>query len=70
MDKKISQLTAATTPLVGTELLPVVQGGVTKQITSADLSGAIAITKVQLDTLVSTDGLVPGTTYSLSLIHI
>jgi hypothetical protein len=66
MDKKISQLIAATTPLVGNELLPVVQGGVTKQITSADLSGAITITKVQFDTLVSTDGLVPGTTYSIS----
>lgn len=66
MDKKISQLTTASVPLSGAELLPLVQSGVTKQITSADLSGAIAITKVQLDTLVSTDGLVPGTTYSIS----
>jgi len=31
-DKKISQLTGATTPLAGTEELPLVQGGVTKKV--------------------------------------
>lgn len=31
-DVKISQLPAATTPLAGTELVPIVQGGVTKQV--------------------------------------
>lgn len=43
MDKKISQLTAATTPLTGTETLPIVQGGQTVQATTqdvADLAGA------------------------------
>jgi len=30
-DKKISQLTASTTPLAGTEVLPIVQSGVTKK---------------------------------------
>ena len=33
-DKKISQLTAATTPLAGTETLPIVQGGNTVKATS------------------------------------
>ena len=35
-DLKISQLTGATTPLAGTELLPIVQSGVTKQVSAAD----------------------------------
>lgn len=37
-DKKISQLTAATTPLAGTEVLPVVQGGETKKVTVDNLT--------------------------------
>jgi hypothetical protein len=36
-DKKISQLTGATTPLAGTEELPLVQGGATKKVTSNGL---------------------------------
>lgn len=36
-DAKISQLTAATTPLDGTEVLPIVQGGATKKATNNDL---------------------------------
>jgi len=36
---KISQLTAATTPVVGTETLPIVQSSVTKQITINALTG-------------------------------
>jgi hypothetical protein len=35
-DQKISQLTAATTPLDGTEVLPLVQGGVTKKVANND----------------------------------
>jgi hypothetical protein len=31
-DKKISELTASTTPLAGTEVLPIVQSGVTKKL--------------------------------------
>lgn len=34
---KISQLTAASTPLTGTELVPVVQGGVTKSVSAEDI---------------------------------
>ena len=43
MDKKISQLTGATTPLTGTEELAIVQGGSTVKATAqdvADLAGA------------------------------
>jgi len=36
-DKKISQLTAATTPLVGDEVLPLVQGGLTVKVPNNDL---------------------------------
>jgi hypothetical protein len=35
-DKKISQLTDATTPLAGTEELPLVQGGVTKKVAASN----------------------------------
>lgn len=37
-DKKISQLTAAATPLAGTEVLPIVQGGATVKVPVADLT--------------------------------
>lgn len=37
-DKKISALPAATTPLAGTEVLPVVQSGVTDQVSVANLT--------------------------------
>ena len=36
-DKKISALTAATTPLVGTEVLPIVQSGATVKVANNDL---------------------------------
>jgi hypothetical protein len=36
-DKKISQLTAASLPLVGTEVLPIVQSGSTRQVANNDL---------------------------------
>lgn len=37
-DLKISQLTGATTPLAGTEVLPIVQSGSTKKVTTNDLT--------------------------------
>ena len=37
-DTKISALTAATTPLAGTEVLPIVQSGTTKQVSVANLT--------------------------------
>jgi hypothetical protein len=51
---KISQLPAATTPLAGTELVPIVQGGVTVKVTAQDLngggSGGGAVTQVSTGT--------------------
>jgi hypothetical protein len=37
-DKKISALPAASTPLAGTEVLPIVQGGITEQVSVANLT--------------------------------
>ena len=37
-DLKISQLTSATTPLAGTEVAPLVQGSITKQVSIANLT--------------------------------
>jgi hypothetical protein len=36
-DQKISQLTAVTTPLGGTEVLPIVQSGSTKKVTVTEM---------------------------------
>ena len=44
-DKKISQLTAATTPLAGTEELPIVQSSTTKKATVLDVTGGVPINK-------------------------
>lgn len=46
-DLKITQLTAATTPVAGTEVLPIVQSGATKQLSIANLTpGLSTITAV------------------------
>jgi hypothetical protein len=42
-DTKISALTASTTPLAGTEVLPIVQSGTTKQVSVANLTAGRAI---------------------------
>ena len=42
-DKKISALPAATTPLAGTEVLPIVQGGTTDQVSVANLTAGRAV---------------------------
>jgi hypothetical protein len=42
-DKKISALTAASTPLAGTEVLPIVQSGATVQVSVANLTAGRAI---------------------------
>jgi hypothetical protein len=47
-DLKISQLTGATTPLAGTEVLPIVQSSSTKKVTVADLTTGRAISATQL----------------------
>ena len=43
-DKKISALTAATTPLAGTEVLPIVQGGVTVKVSVDNLTDGKTVT--------------------------
>lgn len=43
-DVKISNLPASTTPLAGTEVLPIVQSGVTKQVSVENLTAGRAIT--------------------------
>jgi hypothetical protein len=51
-DKKISALTSATTPLVGTEVLPIVQSGATVKVAVSDLTAgrAISATSATLST--------------------
>jgi len=58
-DTKISALPASTTPLAGTEVLPIVQGGVTRQISVANLTAGRAISATQLT--LTTENLVIGT---------
>lgn len=47
-DSKISALPASTTPLAGTEVLPIVQGGATKQVSVADLTAGRAVSVASL----------------------
>lgn len=49
-NSKISALTAATTPLAGTETLPVVQSGVTKQVSVANLTAGRNVSMADLTT--------------------
>jgi hypothetical protein len=66
-DLKISQLPAATTPVAGTEVLPIVQSGTTTKVSIANLTVGRAVTATTflggLDTNVGAAGLtVTGTT--------
>jgi hypothetical protein len=45
---KISALPAASTPLAGTELVPVVQGGITEQVSVANLTAGRAVSAASL----------------------
>jgi len=47
-DSKISALPASTTPLDGTEVLPIVQSGATKQVSVANLTAGRAFSATQL----------------------
>ena len=53
-DKKISALTAASTPLAGTEVLPIVQSSTTKQVSVANLTAGRTFEALGV-TLTSTD---------------
>jgi hypothetical protein len=56
-DVKISALPAATTPLSGTEILPIVQGGVTTQVSVSNLTAArtVAASTINVDANTATD---------------
>ena len=69
-DKKISQLTAVAT-LTGTEIVPIVQSGVTVSTTAQDIAdlapaGATSLTYSELSTLISTNALNPGGKYLIT----
>jgi hypothetical protein len=53
-DKKISQLTSATLPLAGTEVVPVVQSGATVKVSAASLGAAAAYTPAGVGAVVTT----------------
>lgn len=76
MDKKISQLTAATTPLTGSELIPIVQSGQTVKATIEDVRGykvyTALLTQIGGDNIVNISSLDPpllsiGTTYTITI---
>jgi hypothetical protein len=49
-DKKISALTASTTPLAGTEVLPIVQSGATVKVSVANLTAGRAVNALSVAT--------------------
>lgn len=62
-DQKISQLTAATTPLAGTEVVPLVQSGETKKVTVDSLTKGRTVNGQSFDTDVAAAGVtLSGTT--------
>ena len=64
-DSKISALPASTTPLVGTEVLPIVQSSAPKQVSVANLTAGRAVATGALtvtgDATLSTGNLIPST---------
>jgi hypothetical protein len=56
-DKKISALTVATTPLAGTEVLPIVQSGTTKKVSVDDLTigKTVQMAKLGIDVAVPSE---------------
>ena len=61
-DKKISALPAATTPLAGTEVLPIVQGGTTDQVSVANLTAGRAVSAASLTATGAISGATVATT--------
>ena len=59
-DSKISALTGASTPLAGTEVLPIVQGGATVKVAVSDLTAGRAVSATALTA--STGNLIVSTT--------
>lgn len=65
-NSKISALTAASTPLAGTETLPVVQSGVTKQVSVANLTAGRAVSALSGTFNQGTYAAFPGITLAAS----
>jgi hypothetical protein len=63
-DKKISALTGATTPLAGTEVLPIVQAGATVKVAVSDLTAGRAITATSINKIAIT---APATSSTLTI---
>ncbi len=55
-DKKISQLTGATTPLAGTEVLPIVQGGSTVKVSIANVTAGRSVATGPITASVADNG--------------
>lgn len=62
-DKKISQLTGASTPLAGTEVLPIVQSGSTVKVSAANVTAGRAVSALTY-TSTATTGTAPFTVSS------
>jgi hypothetical protein len=62
-DKKISALTGATTPLAGTEVLPIVQSGATVKVAVSDLTAGRAISATQIT--LSAGNVIPANGYGV-----
>jgi hypothetical protein len=62
-DSKISALPAASTPLAGTEVLPIVQGGITEQVSVANLTAGRAVGALSLSV---TQGITGGSGFQVS----
>lgn len=61
-DSKISALPASTTPLAGTETVPLVQSGTTKKVSVADLTAGRPISAKSVSSVTGTIGSVPNAT--------
>jgi hypothetical protein len=66
-DLKISQLPAATTPLAGTEVLPIVQSGTTSQVSVNNLTTGKAVSALSLSATTITGTTVNGTTFDTNV---
>jgi hypothetical protein len=66
-DLKISQLPAATTPLAGTEVLPIVQGGSTVKVAVNDLTAGKAVSASSVSATTVTATTVNGTTFDTNV---
>lgn len=66
-DLKISQLPAATTPLAGTEVLPIVQSGTTSQVSIDNLTTGKAVSALSVSATTVTATTVNGTTFDTNV---